>query len=554
MMDALSLAFVIYSSQILLVVSAAVMAEALLRRARPTVRLGYWRAIGVLCLALPLIASSGTNAPAASVTFSVLPAQDAAVRTVAEALPTVGTIVLWIWACGAIAGLAWLLAGACRLRQMRQRSMPASLAPDLDAMRASLAPRAEFRWSDDVRQPVTMGIRRPVVLLPRRFDDLTVDAKRAVVCHELLHIKRRDWVWTVLEAHVRALFWFHPAVWWLIDRMQLLREQVIDHLVVAQTATRRDYMLALMMFADGERPIALSSAFLRRRHLKSRLAQLVKENHMSVKRLVWTMAALVLIVGSVTIATVRALPLELGALVQTGAASRMEIRLAESAFTPGLREAPVSGSNERIYLHTAPLATWSDVTLVRIVNQGGRVVNQGNRIFMQDQWVALAVTFNSTAAARMQSATAAHFGRPLAILIDGRVVSAPTVRAPIADSAVLTGITPTLARQLIEANQACQTNPAECAAAVLPVPIHQEKPQYTQAALTAQIEGAVLLETTVLADGSVGDVRVVRSLDSEFGLDDEAVKALKLWTWKPGTRGGQPSSVTVQIEMKFTLK
>jgi TonB family protein len=164
------------------------------------------------------------------------------------------------------------------------------------------------------------------------------------------------------------------------------------------------------------------------------------------------------------------------------------------------------------------------------------------------------VTFNSTAAARMQSATAAHFGRPLAILIDGRVVSAPTVRAPIADSAVLTGITPTLARQLIEANQACQTNPAECAAAVLPVPIHQEKPQYTQAALTAQIEGAVLLETTVLADGSVGDVRVVRSLDSEFGLDDEAVKALKLWTWKPGTRGGQPSSVTVQIEMKFTLK
>ena len=65
MMDALSLAFVIYSSQILLVVSAAAMAEALLRRARPTVRLGYWRAIGVLCLALPLIASSGTNSPVA---------------------------------------------------------------------------------------------------------------------------------------------------------------------------------------------------------------------------------------------------------------------------------------------------------------------------------------------------------------------------------------------------------------------------------------------------------------------------------------------------------
>ena len=145
MMDALSLAFVIYSSQILLVVSAAAMAEALLRRARPTVRLSYWRAIGVLCFALPAIASSGADTTAASVTFSVLPAQDVAVQTVAKALPTVGPIVLWIWACGAIAGLAWLLAGAYRVRQMRERSTPASLASDIDVMRVALAPRAAFR-------------------------------------------------------------------------------------------------------------------------------------------------------------------------------------------------------------------------------------------------------------------------------------------------------------------------------------------------------------------------------------------------------------------------
>ena len=553
-MDALSLAFVIYSSQILLVVSAAAITEALLRMAQPAARLGYWRAIGVLCLALPLIAASGTNAPAASVTFSVLPAQSAAVQSVAKSLPTMGPILVWIWASGTIAGLAWLLTGAYRVRQMRRRSTLAALASDLEEMRASLAPRAEFRWSDDVQQPVTMGIRRPVVLLPRRFNELTADAKRAVACHELLHIKRRDWLWTVLEAHVRALFWFHPAVWWLIDRMQLLREQVIDHLVVEHTTTRRDYMLALMMFADSERPIALSSAFLRRRHLKSRLAQLVKENHMSAKRLVWTIAAVTLIVGGVTIATVNALPLELGALAQTGAASRMEIRLAESAFTPGLREAVVSGTNERIYLHPATLATWSDVTLARIVNQGGRVVIQRNRVYQDNQWAAVAVTFNSAAATRMQGATAAHLGRPLAILIDGRVVSAPTVKAPIGDSAVLTGITPAQAQQLIEANLACQTNPAQCAAAVLPVPIHQERPTYTPAAMAARLEGSVLLETMVLADGSVGDVRVVRSLDSQLGLDQEAVKALKLWTWKPGTRGGEPASVAVQIELTFTLK
>ena len=408
-------------------------------------------------------------------------------------------------------------------------------------MRIALAPRAEFRWSNDVQQPVTFGIRRPVVLLPRRFDELTHDAKRAVACHELLHIKRRDWLWTVLEAHVRALFWFHPAVWWLLDRVQLLREQVIDQLVVERTSTPRDYMLALMMFADGERPTALSSAFLRRRHLKSRLSQLVKEKHMSARRLLCTMAALTLIVGGVTIATVKALPLELGALAQTGAASRMVIRLAETTPADGLREVVVPGSSERIYLHSTPLATWEDVSLVKIINDG-------------NGQIGVTMTFEPAAAARMASATAAHLGKPLAILLDGRVVSVSTVRGPIGDSAIITGITAAVAQQLVDANVACHTNPAQCAAAVLPVPIHQERPQYTQAAMAAQIEGTVVLEITVLADGSVGDVKVVRSLDSELGLDQEAVKALKLWTWKPGTRGGQPSSVTVQIEMTFTLK
>ena len=262
---------------------------------------------------------------------------------------------------------------------------------------------------------------------------------------------------------------------------------------------------------------------------------------MSIRRLVCTMAALTLIVGGVTMAIVRALPLEIGALAQTGAPSRMVIRLAETVPAAGLRAVDVPGSSDKVYLHAMPLATWEDVSLVKIINDG-------------NSQFGVALTFERAAASRMASATAAHIGKPLAILLDGRVVSVSTLKTPIGDSAMITGITAALAQQLVEANLACHTNPAQCAAAVLPVPIHQERPQYTQAALAAQIEGQVLLETTVLSDGSVGDVKVVRSLDSELGLDQEAVKALKLWTWKPGTRASQPSSVTVQIEMTFTLK
>jgi protein TonB len=88
----------------------------------------------------------------------------------------------------------------------------------------------------------------------------------------------------------------------------------------------------------------------------------------------------------------------------------------------------------------------------------------------------------------------------------------------------------------------------------LPVPTQEVKPQYTADAMRAKVQGTVLLECVVLPDGSVGPVEVVRSLDSTFGLDQEAVKAAKKWRFKPGTRFGEPVAVLVTIELTFTLR
>ena len=477
--------------------------------------------------------------------FAVLPIEHVANATAAQVLPEIGPAFLWIWASGAVAGLIWLLAGAWRIRQLRQRSVLARLEPQVEALRAALAPRAEFRWSEELRQPATVGIRRPLVLLPRRFDDLTPEARRSVACHELLHVARRDWLWTVLEAHIRVIFWFHPAFWWLIDRIQLLREQVVDELVVARMSSRRDYMMALMMFADSERPAVLSSAFLRRRHLKSRLRELLKENHMSFPRLVSTMAALTLLMAGVTVATVRALPLDLAAIAQGRSAARLEIRLAENAFTPGLVEAVQQGTSQRVYLHPAALATTADIT-------SARVIDNGNSLF------GIEVTFSRPAAARMASGTSAHLGRPLAIVIDGQVISVATVRAQISDTALLTGPFDAAAAQALARRLAPAAPPQNGQKrdddVVLPVPIHQERPVYTPEAMAAQIEGAVLLESVVRADGSVGDVRVIEPFDTQYGLDQQAVEALKRWTWKPGTKDGHPVQVAVKVQMTFTLK
>lgn len=89
---------------------------------------------------------------------------------------------------------------------------------------------------------------------------------------------------------------------------------------------------------------------------------------------------------------------------------------------------------------------------------------------------------------------------------------------------------------------------------LLPKPLREVKPQYTADAMRAKVQGTVLLECVVLPDGSVGKVEVVRSLDSAFGLDQEAIKAAKQWRFAPGTRFGEPVAVLVTIELTFTLR
>ena len=87
-----------------------------------------------------------------------------------------------------------------------------------------------------------------------------------------------------------------------------------------------------------------------------------------------------------------------------------------------------------------------------------------------------------------------------------------------------------------------------------PTVLREVKPQYTSDAMRAKVQGTVLVECVVHKDGSVGDVQVIRSLDSTFGLDQEAVKAAKQWRFRPGMRMGEPVDVLVTIELTFTLR
>jgi TonB family protein len=83
--------------------------------------------------------------------------------------------------------------------------------------------------------------------------------------------------------------------------------------------------------------------------------------------------------------------------------------------------------------------------------------------------------------------------------------------------------------------------------------VKEVKPEYTPEARAAKIQGTVLLATVVREDGAVSDVKVSRSLDAKYGLDEQAVKAAKQWTFTPGMRDGKPVPVMVTIELSFQL-
>ena len=87
-----------------------------------------------------------------------------------------------------------------------------------------------------------------------------------------------------------------------------------------------------------------------------------------------------------------------------------------------------------------------------------------------------------------------------------------------------------------------------------PAVTKEVKPDYTAEAKAERIQGSVWLKVVVKSDGTVGDVQVTRSLDTEHGLDNQAVTAMKQWEFTPGTKADKPVDSEVTVEMTFTLK
>lgn len=296
---------VYWSLQAALVVAAAALAARLIPVDAPAVRHAWWRAVLAICLALPLLQPWHTVALRfidPSQDLSLLAGGSSSVmssiviRGISAPLrnePPIAVVVGLALAAGVLLRLCWLASGVFRLRRLRDGGTPAVVDADL---RDLVPAGASVMVVDGVGQPATFGLRHPVVLLPSAMHELPPALQKAVLAHELLHVRRRDWIWTMGEELLRSVLWFHPAIWWLISRVQSSREEVVDELTVLMTNARRSYLEALLAFAD-EAPLFPAAPFARRRHLYQRMLLLSREAVMSSRRIIASCAGMLLVVA-----------------------------------------------------------------------------------------------------------------------------------------------------------------------------------------------------------------------------------------------------------------
>ncbi len=261
----------------------------------PKARLAFWQLMLLVCFSLPFAQPWKRIVVQRSVPAAVELRAPVAVQPLPVAPPApvrvpTSAIVFYILAGGVALRLLWLAIGFYSLRRYRRTSRAFEPLPDpLRGARERLGVRADFLISDGIPGPITFGLLRPVILLPARVAAMTAAAQEAIACHELIHVRRRDWVWTALEEVVLGGLWFHPAVLWMVGQIRLAREQVVDSATVAITRSGREYVEALLAVAGFHEGILLSPAapFLERRHLVERITSVLKEeSQMSTKRII----------------------------------------------------------------------------------------------------------------------------------------------------------------------------------------------------------------------------------------------------------------------------
>jgi TonB family protein len=534
-----------YAAQVTIVVIVCAGLPRLLRLRSPAVQYAFWRMVLLVCLLLPIV-QPWQPAAMAFVPAPGPPPQavDTPVPPPAPAPRQAASTIDWrsvaqiAAAAGISVRLAWLALGAIRLRRLRRHATDAAIG--FDDLKSAIGAAPPILWSPDVRHPVTFGVFDPVILLPAAVKAIDLPAQRAIVAHELHHVRRRDWCWVIAEEIVRSALWFHPAMWWLISRVQLARETVVDELSILATNARRTYLDTLLAFAD-DTGLASSPAFSARRHLFHRVMLLSKEGGMSSIRIAAIACVLLAALAAGSWGAVSAFPLSAGFEEPAFA----EAAAATSQAPP--RDPAIADGHVKIALEY-----WEKVFKDTSLMREEKLSNVSKSLASLDR--ALAINPNHASALmwknvllRMRAVLTEDTTEPHNLL---QLLTQLRTRAMARTSQTVEAHVPAPGpegfTQLVE-----QHKPVRIGRDVrMPAKIRDVRPVYPPIAQAARVQGVVIVEVLVDRAGLVTDARVLRSIPL---LDAAALDAVRQWVFQPTHVNGEPRAAVMTLTVNFVL-
>jgi beta-lactamase regulating signal transducer with metallopeptidase domain len=162
--------------------------------------------------------------------------------------------LLLTWFFGVLVAAGTFIAGLVRVSRVAARATrvddPRWLqVRDTVAARYRLGREIAIVRTDSPNLLATWGILRPQVLVPHHAHDWSLERVHVVLCHELAHIRRHDWLVQMSAEALRAILWFDPLAWMVCTRLRRESEQACDDEVLGAGVSGRAYATELLELA-----------------------------------------------------------------------------------------------------------------------------------------------------------------------------------------------------------------------------------------------------------------------------------------------------------------
>jgi len=469
-----------------------------------------------------VVAPTGALAPVASdrvTTVVVAPPESSS--------PTRTSPIVVAWLAGVLVAAATLIVGLVRVSRLTAR---ASRVDDVRWLRTldsvaggyGLSRPVVLAQTDSAHMLATWGILRPCVLLPRHAGDWTLDRVRVVLCHELAHVRRHDWLLQTMAEALRAILWFNPLMWIACRRLRRESEQACDDEVLAMDVSGRDYAAHLIdLVRQCRRPASTWASAMPMAHpstLERRIAAMLNSrlDRRPPSRRAMAVLGAVLLLVALPVAALRARPAGPAPLSGT-------IYDVTGAVVPGV-EVTLVDANEISWMATSDANGRFEFPPVG----PGKYVLKATHIGFR----ALQHDFELRDARDWDRAITLQVGDLReTITVRGSRLTAPKPQ---------TGTRADPQRVRVGGN----IQP--------PKKVLDVRPVYPTAMREAGLTGVVPLEAVIGRDGMVSTVRVL-SAQVHPDLAIAAVDAVRQWRFTPTLLNGNPVEVVMTVSVRFDL-